>query len=72
MLVDRNCHITNAKELAEELSESGLNASTYPTFTLALSSCKYDWDNYRREVAKELLERCIIIKKAWKGEGERK
>jgi len=62
-LFKKNNKITNYKDLAEQLHICGLDAYSYPKGRGIRNLSAYDWNNFRQEIATELLNRFEIYKK---------
>ena len=59
----RSRYIDNFVELGDILHESGLDAYSYPPGRGQRNLSAFDWDEFRQQVARDLLKRCDIILK---------
>ncbi|KKL54355.1 hypothetical protein LCGC14_2266220 [marine sediment metagenome] len=57
----RKAKTIDVETLAEGLHGASLDAYSYPAGGARRNCCRYDWDDYRRKVARELLERYDIL-----------
>ncbi len=57
----RKAKTIDVETLAEGLHSASLDAYSYPTGGARRNCSRYDWDDYRRKVARELLERYDIL-----------